>query len=119
MLGVKLLNSYVESPPFRVSKWLMADCCALCKCDVSKRSANSKRLKLYGDSAEATRKGWNCFLIKNYCWREGVLIEKLGYATSVRMKLISKLIQEINAKRDYLVKKLQSAAAFGEPTGRK
>ena len=61
MLGVKLLNSYVESPPFSVSKWLMADCCALCKCDVSKRSAKYKRLKLYGDSAEATRKRLELF----------------------------------------------------------
>ena len=67
MLGVKLFKSYIESPPLIVSKWLMADCCALSKCDVSKGTEKSNKLKLYGDSKEATRKGWNCFLIKNYC----------------------------------------------------
>ena len=61
MLDVKLLKSYVESPPFIMSKWLMADCCALCKCDVSKGTAKAKRLKLYEDSAEATREGLELF----------------------------------------------------------
>ena len=49
-----------------MSKWLMADCCVFCKCDVSKGTARAERLKLYG-----------------------VLVERLGYATSIRMKLIS------------------------------
>ena len=55
MLGVKLLNSYVESPPFKVGS---GGCCALCKCVVglvSEGTATAKRLRLYEDSAEATR----------------------------------------------------------------
>ena len=112
------LLSYVESPPFIVSKWLMVDCCALCKCDVSKRTAKAKRLKLYCDSAEATRKrlAYQELLLERRSFgRETWLCHKCKNEIDEYFELI----QEINAKREYLVKKLQSVAAFAEPTGRK
>ena len=98
----------------------MADCCALCKCDVSKGTAKAKRLKLYRDSAEATREGLELFPYQELLWREGVLVERLGYAHKCKNATDKyfEFIQEINAKGKYLVKKLQSVAAFGEPTGR-
>ena len=92
-----------------MSKWLMVDCCALCKCDVSKGTAKTKRLKLYGDSAEATREGLELFPYQK------LLLERRSFGRETWLcphkcknetDKYFELIQEINAKGEYLVKKL-------------
>ena len=116
ILGVKLFNRYVESPPFKVAN---GSCCALCKCVVrlvSEGTAKAKRLRLYEDSAEATRERLESFPY------QALLLERTGlgrkswlccHKCKNEIDKYFELIQEINAK------KLQSVAAFGEPTGRK
>ena len=103
MLGVKLLNSYIESPPFIVSKWLMADCYALCKCDISNCTAKSKRLKLYKDSAEATRKRLELFPYQELLLerRSFGRVTWLCYKCKNEIDKYFELIQEINAKSKY------------------
>ena len=103
MLGVKLLNSYIESPPFIVSKWLMADCYALCKCDISNCTAKSKRLKLYKDSAEATRKRLELLLYQELLLerRSFGRVTWLCYKCKNEIDKYFELIQEINAKSKY------------------
>ena len=93
----------------------MEDWCVICKCDVSRGTAKAKRLKLYGDSAEATRERLELFLYQELY----LLLEKTNFSRESWLCHKCKneyfeLIQEINAKRKHLVKKLQSLAAFAE-----
>ena len=95
----------------------------ICKCDVSRGTAKAKRLKLYGDSAEATRERLELFLYQELY----LLLEKTNFSRESwlchkcknQIDNYFELIQEINTKREHLVTKLQSLAALAEPIGRK